>query len=83
MIAENKPFEFLSIKHLGVIKNGIEDTKSPESKSWASVFENYTFTEHNGATEVKVDMDVPPEFQDFMKNTWPKALARLKEICET
>jgi len=32
-IAENRLFDFLSIKHLGIIKNGAEDTESPESKS--------------------------------------------------
>lgn len=82
MIAENEPYEFISIKHLGIIKNGIEDTESPESQVWASAFENYTFNESNGATELKVDMDAPPEFEEFMKDAWPKALARLKEICE-
>lgn len=82
MIAENKPYEFISIKHLGIIKNGIEDTESPESQSWASAFENYTFNERGGATELKVDMDAPPEFEEYMKNAWPKALTRLKEICE-
>jgi uncharacterized protein YndB with AHSA1/START domain len=82
MIAENKPFEFVSIKHLGIIKEGVDDLESPDSKTWANVFENYTFTERDGATEVKVEMDVPPEYEQFMNRTWPKALARLKEICE-
>lgn len=27
-------------------------------------------------------MDVTPEFESFMEKTWPKALAKLKEICE-
>lgn len=37
---------------------------------------------HNGATEVKVEMDAPAEYEEFMNEAWPKALARLKEICE-
>ncbi|MFH0728923.1 MAG: SRPBCC domain-containing protein [Pseudomonadota bacterium] len=82
VIAENIPFDFISIKHLGIIKGGVEDTQSPESKSWAPAFENYTFKERDGATELKVDMDVPPEFEAYMNSAWPKALARLKEICE-
>jgi len=83
IIAENKPYEFISIKHLGCVKDGTEDTESPESKSWAAAFENYTFSEREGATEVKVDMDVTSEFEEYMTNAWPKALARLKEICES
>ncbi len=82
VIAENKPFEFLSIKHLGYIKDGIEDTESPEIKAWAPSFENYTLSENNGVTEVKVDMDVTPEFEEYMAQTWPKALAKLKMVCE-
>jgi hypothetical protein len=33
-------------------------------------------------TEVKVDMDVTPEFEAYMEQTWPKALAKLKMTCE-
>lgn len=33
VIAENKPLEFISIKHVGYINNGIEDTESPGVKA--------------------------------------------------
>jgi hypothetical protein len=82
VIAENKPLEFISIKHLGYINNGIEDTESPEIKAWAPLFENYTFRANNGVTEVQVDMDVTPDFEECMQQSWPKALAKLKTICE-
>ena len=82
VIAENKPFEFISIKHLGYIKDGIEDTESPEIKAWAPLFENYTFSENNGVTEVKVDLDTTEEFEEPMEQLWPKALAKLKMVCE-
>lgn len=82
VIAENKPFEFISIRHVGFIKDGIEDTESPEVKAWAPSFENYTFTETDGHTEVKVDMEVAPSFEQDMIALWPKALLKLKEICE-
>ena len=82
VIAEHKPFEFISIKHLGYIKDGIEDTESPEIKAWAPLFENYTFSENNGISEVKVDIDTTPEFEDDMVQMWPKALAKLKMVCE-
>jgi hypothetical protein len=82
VIAENKPFEYISIKHIGYIKDGIEDTESPEIKSWAPAYENYTFSENNGVSEVKVDIDVPPDFEEYMQETWPKALTKLKSICE-
>ncbi|MDO8989527.1 MAG: SRPBCC domain-containing protein [Sideroxyarcus sp.] len=83
VIAENKPWRFISIKHLGIIKNGIDDTESEEAKAWSHVYENYTFEEKDGITEVQVDMSaIPQEFDDYMTNTWPKALAKLKALCE-
>ena len=82
VIAENKPLEFISIKHLGFIKDGVEDTESPQIKTWAPSFENYTFGEIKGGTELKIDLDIQPEWEEFMKQTWPKALAKLKGICE-
>ncbi len=81
-IAVNKPYTFLSIKHLGIIKNGIEDFDSPEARSWGQSFENYTFNESKGVTELKVDIKVIDEFEEYMQGTWPKALGILKRICE-
>jgi hypothetical protein len=81
-IAENKPNEYLSIKHLGMIKNGVEDTTSEEVKSWAGAMENYTLKETNGVTEVTIEMDSDPGFKDYFTQTWPKALDKVKEIAE-
>jgi len=81
-IAENRKYEFISIKHLGIIKNGIEYTASPEIKGWAPAFENYTFTEQAGITEVSVDMDTDEENEKMFEEIWPRALAKLKRICE-
>src|SRR5688500_1703835 len=38
-IAENRPHEFISIEHLGIYKNGVEDTESEEAKKWAPAYE--------------------------------------------
>jgi uncharacterized protein YndB with AHSA1/START domain len=81
-IAENRKHEFISIRHLGFIKNGVEDTESPEIKSWLPAYENYTFVQKNGITEVKVDIDVAIEYENMFEETWPKALTKLKKLCE-
>src|SRR5690606_24494151 len=60
-IAENKPYEFVSIEHLGIVQDGVEDTTSEAAKKWAPAFENYTFRERDGATEVVVDIDIEAE----------------------
>jgi len=81
-IAENRKYEFISIRHLGEIQNGIPDTESPRAKAWTQALENYTFSEKNGITEVKVDVDTPEEFEKIFKNMWPIALKKLKEVSE-
>jgi len=83
-IVDNKPNEFMSIKHLGTVKNGVEDLDSAESRQWAGALENYTLLTVNGKTELIVDMEgnIPAEFVDYFVQTWPKALEKLKEIAE-
>ncbi|HEX6972782.1 MAG TPA: hypothetical protein VF147_00190, partial [Vicinamibacterales bacterium] len=73
------PHEFLSIRHLGSVKDGIEDTTSD---AWAFAYENYTFSERDGGTELRVDQDVVAEYEDYLATKWPNALARLKALCE-
>jgi hypothetical protein len=81
-IAENKPYEYISIEHLGIVKNGVEDTTSEEAKKWAPAFENYTFEEKDGATEVLVEMDIDEKAAEIFNKMWPDALQRLKAIAE-
>lgn len=81
-IAENKPNEFVSIRHLGMIADGVIDTESDAVKAWAPCFENYTFIEKGNETEVKVDLGIPEEWVTMFEEMWPKALLKLKEVCE-
>ena len=90
-IAENIPNRFVSIQHYGLVKAGKEITEGPEVEKWANGFENYTFEENNarpddpvgrGTTTVTVDLDTTEDFLDYMNQTYPKALDKLKELCE-
>jgi uncharacterized protein YndB with AHSA1/START domain len=81
-IAENRVHEFISIEHLGIYKDGVEDTESPEAKQWGPAFENYTFVERDGGTEVQVDQDMMEEYKEMFEEMWPKALQTLKELAE-
>ncbi len=81
-IAECRPHAFLSIKHLGEIKGGVEDTESEAVRSWTPCFETYTFTPLGSATELTVDMDMAESFEAYMAGVWPKALSLLKALCE-
>ena len=81
-IAESRPYEFISIEHLGFIKDGIEDTTSEAVRGWAGAHENYAFRDAGGSTELVVELDVTTEWEDSLSRMWPKALERLKALCE-
>lgn len=81
-IAEHRPAEFVSIRHLGFIENGQDDTTSDAVRAWAPCHENYTATDENGGTRLRVDTDVFGEYEDMMATTWPRALQSLKALCE-
>lgn len=81
-VVENIPNQFVSIQHYGLLKEDKEITEGPEVEKWANGFENYTFEEDNGIIIVTVDLDTNEDFLDYMNQTYPKALNKLKEICE-
>jgi uncharacterized protein YndB with AHSA1/START domain len=81
-INENIPLKYISIEHLGIIQKGQEIMEGPETEKWAGAMENYTFTEVDGKTLLSVEMDVNNDLKDYFLNTWPKALNKLKAICE-
>ncbi|WP_192821070.1 SRPBCC domain-containing protein [Rufibacter sp. LB8] len=81
-IAEHVPNQFVSIQHYGLVKADQEITEGPEVEKWANGFENYSFEENNGTTTVTVNLDTTEDFIDYMNESYPKALEKLKEICE-
>ncbi len=81
-IAENRLHEYISIEHLGILKDGVEDTESEEAKKWSPAFENYTFTPKDGGTELTVDQDIETDMKEMFKKMWTEALELLKELAE-
>lgn len=81
-IVENIPGKFLSIKHLGEIRNGMEDPTAYQTSDWGDALENYTLKEIDGKTEWTIDLDVLADYVGYMKETWPSALAIVKELAE-
>ena len=82
MVAKNKPNEYMSFKHLGVVKQGVEDTESDQVKGWAGALENYSLKEEGGKTTLSVEMDSTDDFADYFEKTWPQALKKLKQLAE-
>jgi hypothetical protein len=82
MIAKSIPNEYMSIRHLGFYKDGVEDMDSEEVKKWAGALENYTLKPSDGRTELLIDIDISEEYKDYFIDTWPKALGKVKELAE-
>jgi hypothetical protein len=51
-------------------------------KSFAGAHENYTLKDIGGKTELIVDMDMNDQYKDYFTQTFPKALAKVKELAE-
>lgn len=81
-IAERREHAFLSIRHLGHIVNGVEDYDSPAVRAWAPAYENYSFQAVPGGTELRIDQDISEEYEQYIREAWPRALERLKALCE-
>ena len=81
-IKENIPNKFLSIEHMGIVQNGEEIMSGEEVAIWSGALENYTFTEKDGVTILSVDMDSNQQFKEYFIKMWPKALNKIKLICE-
>lgn len=79
-VADNRPYEYVSVKHLGELKDGVE---TPWPNPDQVGFENYTFRDKDGGTEVFVELtNMPDEWVGMMNESWPTALEKLKEIAE-
>ncbi|MFA4868701.1 MAG: SRPBCC domain-containing protein [Pedobacter sp.] len=81
-IAESIPGKFLSIHHLGEVKDGVEDPTTYQGEEWGDALENYTLKEVDGKTVWLVEMDMDEEYAQYMEDTWPLALAKVKELAE-
>jgi uncharacterized protein YndB with AHSA1/START domain len=80
VIKEKRPPIQMTFKHVGEIKNGIE-----EAKDWGDALESYHLEEKDGATTVNVTLKMEqatPDFEQYFNYAFPKALGILKEISE-
>jgi uncharacterized protein YndB with AHSA1/START domain len=83
-IVENRPHEFILAKHIAIIDSkGGEDRDSKLAQGWIGSTESYRFTEKNGKTSLEVEVNTSPEWEKMFADDWPKALAKLKETCES
>ena len=83
IIDEHKPGEYVSIRHIGMLKGGQEITSGDEIDPWKNGLENYLFEETDGETTVTIELDALEDYLEYYDGIWPDALAKLKEIAES
>lgn len=82
-LIKHQPYQLSYAKHIAVLNvGGVEDRESEVAKGWIGTTERYIFTESKGVTELKVEINTKPDWAEMFNDGWPKALAKLKEICE-
>lgn len=81
-IEENRPADFVSIRHYGFLDGDKEITSGEQVEQWAGGHENYTYVENNGITTVTVELDTVEDYKDYFNQRYPLALGKLKEIAE-
>lgn len=71
----------MAFRHLGMIKDGIEQPLDDESRKWTGSMEIYKLTETEGTTNLTVEVDVVEEYQDYFLEKFPKALEQVQNLC--
>lgn len=74
--------KFMSFKHLGMIKDGVEDFDSEEVKKWTGSHENYTLKPIGDETELLVELDLEDEYKDTFAKIWLNAFEIIKSLSE-
>lgn len=81
-IAEHIPNEYISIHHLGMYMNGVEDYESEEVKKWTGAIENYKLSTKDDKSLLSVELDTTEDHKSYFEEKWPIALEKVKELAE-
>lgn len=81
-VAANRPGEFMSFRHLGMVNNGVDVTDSEEVKNWAGAMEDYRLSGEGNQCRLTVNMDSTEEYAGYFTEKWPLALKKIKEMAE-
>lgn len=77
----NEPYEVI-FSHLGMVKDGVEDTKSKEVIEWSGAQEKYFLTEKEGITELRTELQTDKNWEADMNNGFTKGFEVVKKLAE-
>lgn len=82
MIDKLSPNEYISFRHIGMVKNGEEQPIDEATKEWSGATENYTLKETDDKTQLSVSVETTDSDLDRMREAFPKAFNKVKELSE-
>lgn len=81
IIEKHIPNKIIWFKHIGSVVGGEEQPIDKETNKWTGATEIYTLTEGKDTITLTVEIDVLNEHLEFMTNTFPQALKKIKNNC--
>ena len=81
IIEKHIPNNIIQFKHIGNVVKGKEQPIDNETKKWSGATEIYKLTERKDTNTLAVEIDVMDEHLEFMTNTFPQALEKVKDNC--
>lgn len=81
-VARRIDAEQMSFRHIGEVKDGVEQLLDERTRQWSGGLESYYLAEKNGATELRTELDMPEEFAGYFREAFPKALEQVKRLAE-
>lgn len=75
--------KIMVFSHIGVVVDGEEQEPDVDTEFWTGILESYKLSDNSdGSTHLTVESDNLKSEFDKMNENFPRALARLKAICE-
>lgn len=78
----NEPYEVI-FSHLGMVINGVEDTKSKEVIEWSGAQEKYFLDEKDGVTQLRTELQTDKNWEADMNNGFTKGFEVVKKLAES
>ena len=83
MVDKNIPGEIVIIRHIGMFNQDGEQYEGEMIDLWKNSLEVYRFKNSDGQTNLICSVEIASdEDANMFDESWPEALALLKEICE-
>ena len=81
-ITSNRLNEYVYVQPIGISNDGKEIFEGDAVRGLEDTYEEYIFTQEGNQTKLTINAAVEPKLKAFFEETWPKALAVIKQTAE-